>query len=490
MFATATAGYCVTPGSRTPFSRLPSRASTIIRDVRRKSMRIKRSCSFRLDMTMTPGTFVRLGEDEVREKYIDDIVRYKNKLSEEENHSPQPLKRRKLEPSPKTPLEEEDKENNNNFVTPGPRSSIKRRCSSFFSSSRQKRLNRTVKNLAPSFNQGETYTVMSGYMYKKCGASKLPNYKRKYVSLSSSGVLSYYPTFQSYVDNVEGKHINLAHTTVKIPGRVGPGTGLSTRDSGNDTCHVHEMVIVSLDNKQWQFQLCSSTELEQWVSAIEQQISRVLSDSSHVSAEQVVAHVPGNDTCADCGHPSADWASINLGIVICIQCSGIHRNLGTHVSKVRSLRLDTWTETHLQIMKHVGNSLANRLWEHHLDLSKKPIPSSSRAEKEQFIMSKYVYKCWLKRRSDEARAEYRDDLINALNTLDMETVLEILIHHADHISAQFPFGDKSLSSLLLKDDNLFVSQLLAWYKLNGDKEHENQDKDILIHHPGNESILL
>ena len=53
-------------------------------------------------MTMTPGTFVRLGEDEVREKYIDDIVRYKNKLSEEENHSPQPLKRRKLEPSPKT----------------------------------------------------------------------------------------------------------------------------------------------------------------------------------------------------------------------------------------------------------------------------------------------------------------------------------------------------------------------------------------------------
>lgn len=37
-----------------------------------------------------------------------------------------------------------------------------------------------------------------------------------------------------------------------------------------------------------------------------------------------------------------EWASLNLGVLMCIECSGIHRNLGSHISKVRSLGLDDW----------------------------------------------------------------------------------------------------------------------------------------------------
>lgn len=37
------------------------------------------------------------------------------------------------------------------------------------------------------------------------------------------------------------------------------------------------------------------------------------------------------------------WASWNLGIFLCIRCAGIHRNLGVHISKVKSVNLDTWT---------------------------------------------------------------------------------------------------------------------------------------------------
>lgn len=51
---------------------------------------------------------------------------------------------------------------------------------------------------------------------------------------------------------------------------------------------------------------------------------------------------PGNDKCADCGARKPKWASINLGIMLCIECSGIHRSLGVHISKVRSVTLDDW----------------------------------------------------------------------------------------------------------------------------------------------------
>lgn len=49
---------------------------------------------------------------------------------------------------------------------------------------------------------------------------------------------------------------------------------------------------------------------------------------------EVLRRVIGNDKCADCGAPEPDWASLNLGVLVCIECSGVHRNLGVHISKV------------------------------------------------------------------------------------------------------------------------------------------------------------
>merc|ERR1739838_968508 len=72
---------------------------------------------------------------------------------------------------------------------------------------------------------------------------------------------------------------------------------------------------------------------------------------------------PGNKSCADCHMPNPTWASLNLGVLVCIECSGIHRNLGSHISRVRSLDLDEWPPGHIAVMTSLGNYIANSVWE-------------------------------------------------------------------------------------------------------------------------------
>ncbi|PLB55469.1 ArfGap-domain-containing protein [Aspergillus steynii IBT 23096] len=99
-----------------------------------------------------------------------------------------------------------------------------------------------------------------------------------------------------------------------------------------------------------------------------------------------------NKTCADCKrnkHPR--WASWNLGIFICIRCSGIHRGMGTHISRVKSVDLDAWTDEQLQSVLRWGNGRANKYWE--AKLAPGHVPSEAKIE--NFIRTKYDSKRWV-----------------------------------------------------------------------------------------------
>ncbi|WWC71710.1 uncharacterized protein I206_105668 [Kwoniella pini CBS 10737] len=99
---------------------------------------------------------------------------------------------------------------------------------------------------------------------------------------------------------------------------------------------------------------------------------------------------PDNKSCADCRKNDARWASWNLGVFLCIRCSGIHRSMGTHISKVKSIDLDIWTPEQMENIQKWGNRLANLYWEKHLKAGH--VPPDHKIE--SFIRSKYESKRW------------------------------------------------------------------------------------------------
>jgi len=113
------------------------------------------------------------------------------------------------------------------------------------------------------------------------------------------------------------------------------------------------------------------------------------------------------------GAPSPTWISLNLGVVFCPECSGIHRSLGVHLSKVRSLMLDELSETHIELLNRLGNREMNRIWESGGQVGwVKPTSKDERSQKEAWIKSKYQFKGfidletpWPGRESEEEPAE-------------------------------------------------------------------------------------
>ena len=135
-----------------------------------------------------------------------------------------------------------------------------------------------------------------------------------------------------------------------------------------------------------------------------------------------------NPTCADCSASPAIWSSINLGIVLCIMCSGIHRSLGVHVSKVRSLHLDAWEhEIASLVLGHLGNLQVNAIWEHTLPPGwTKPRPDSLRKDKTKFIQAKYIFRGFIE--VQEARST------DSFPSEDLETILMSYIQSDDVVA--------------------------------------------------------
>lgn len=139
----------------------------------------------------------------------------------------------------------------------------------------------------------------------------------------------------------------------------------------------------------------------------------------------------GNCWCADCGSGiKTEWVSINLAIILCIECSGIHRSLGTHISKVRSLTLDinSFTTDIVELLLLIGNRVSNMVWEAKLDQNTKPSPQATRDQRLKFITTKYVGRAYVEPISPTISryATADDTLLAAIKKNDIQQVIYAL----------------------------------------------------------------
>ncbi|NP_001101700.2 arf-GAP with GTPase, ANK repeat and PH domain-containing protein 1 isoform 1 [Rattus norvegicus] len=237
-----------------------------------------------------------------------------------------------------------------------------------------------------------------------------------------------------------------------------------------------EFIIVSLTGQTWHFEATTYEERDAWVQAIESQIlaslqscessknkSR-LTSQSEAMALQSIRNMRGNSHCVDCDTQNPNWASLNLGALMCIECSGIHRNLGTHLSRVRSLDLDDWPMELIKVMSSIGNELANSVWEEGSQGRTKPSLDSTREEKERWIRAKYEQKLFL---APLPCTEFSlgQQLLHATAEEDLRTVILLLAHGSrDEVNETCGEGDgRTALHLACRKGNVVLVQLLIWY---------------------------
>ena len=104
---------------------------------------------------------------------------------------------------------------------------------------------------------------------------------------------------------------------------------------------------------------------------------------------------PENKYCADCKKTSPTWASVNLGVFVCINCSGCHREIGVHITKIRSTNLDVWPKDILDNFKLINNKIANKYWEHKLKKFDFKKIQNDKYKLVEFIRNKYEHKNWI-----------------------------------------------------------------------------------------------
>ncbi|MBN3303978.1 ARAP2 protein, partial [Amia calva] len=185
----------------------------------------------------------------------------------------------------------------------------------------------------------------------------------------------------------------------------------------------------------YSFTTDSEREKEEWIEAVQESIAETLSD--YEVAEKIWFN-ESNRSCADCHAPQPEWASINLGVVICKKCAGQHRALGPNISKVRSLKLDTsiWSNELVELFLVVGNKNVNSFWLANLPQGEGLDMDASPEKRYVFLTQKYKERKFRKRITDFMNQEQLNKaLCAAVVQQDVLETMSLVFSGADVMCA-------------------------------------------------------
>lgn len=211
-------------------------------------------------------------------------------------------------------------------------------------------------------------------------------------------------------------------------------------------------------------------EAEMWDAAIAKQKEHALKGTStnrivNPALEQILRR-PENMTCAECGCPDPQWISVNLGVVFCIKCSGIHRSLGVAISRVKSILLDNIEDYVVRILDALGNKKVNAIYQQNYMLT----PDSTAEERSAIIQRKYVRKQFVTP-SDE---NWVDVVHKAIKENRVEEVARALAH----VKMSELFGNR----LLIEAINERAITIACYLIVNGYDLNETDDQGETVLH--------
>ncbi|XP_014871909.1 arf-GAP with Rho-GAP domain, ANK repeat and PH domain-containing protein 2, partial [Poecilia latipinna] len=224
----------------------------------------------------------------------------------------------------------------------------------------------------------------------------------------------------------------------------------------------------------------SEREKEEWFEAIKESIAETLYD--YEVAEKIWFN-EANRSCADCGESQPEWASVNLGVVICKKCAGQHRSLGPSLSKVRSLKLDSsiWSNELVELFLEVGNQNANSFWAANLPLEEELHSRASTEQRATFMRRKYRERKYRKVLEDFTNLdELNKALCAAVVSSDVLQTMELVFSGADVMCAT---GDPVYSTPYLLAQR-------AGQKLQMEFLHQNKLSDFPRLDQWSENALL
>ncbi|CUM68433.1 uncharacterized protein PRCAT00006156001 [Priceomyces carsonii] len=181
----------------------------------------------------------------------------------------------------------------------------------------------------------------------------------------------------------------------------------------------------------------------------------------------------GNDCCVDCGSSeSVEWVSLSFLVCFCVKCSSFHRNLGSHISRIKSLKLDNFDNESEMLLNYINNNQVNSYLEGNL-IDAKPTSSSSDDERLTFITKKYINKKYLQ------QVDNPDDfLIKSIQKIDMPNILRGIISGGNtNINVQISIHSSNVSKII----SLFEYSLRKFIQIeDGDPDNSKTKKLFII----------